>query len=140
MPMLDIKSCYRYSCLWPYVFQVSQGIALYTPKSGQNQPKGVATGPNLIHAHPLNPCKYPSMSGGLHKRRGGGGGPLNIHPPSLETCLMARNGGMGGGYIISPWSSHHPCVKGGGYRSASYPLETIASSGPIAAAVSPIVA
>ena len=39
-PVLDIQSYYRYSnSLSPDVFQVSRGIALQPPHSGQNQPR-----------------------------------------------------------------------------------------------------
>ena len=68
-PCSTSKSSYRYSySLSPYSFQVSQGIALYPPKSGQNQ----ANGGHRSSICPLEEITLldhtPSMAGTFRKK------------------------------------------------------------------------
>ena len=62
-----------------------------------------STGPNFIHAHPPHPWKDPPRGGGCIKRGGRinflprGASKYTPPPPSPGKCLLARNGGRGGG-------------------------------------------
>ena len=69
---------------------------------GYPYPNACFKGPNFIHAHPPSPENTLLGVGGI-KFLPRGGSKYTPPPPSPENCLMARNGGRGGGYIILPW-------------------------------------
>ena len=75
-----------------------------TVRSGSNRTDSQRfhTGPNFMHPHPPSP-ENTLLGGGVYKRGGRikflprGASKYTSPPPSPEKCLLARNGGRGGG-------------------------------------------